>query len=182
MRRAPHAFRSGLDGSENILVASAAAGVPSNGFLDLLVARVRILPQQLQSGHQKARRTISALQAVAIRESLLQWMQLSVLLESLHGGNLGSIGLHREGRARLYRAAVEQHRAGSAIRRVASDVCPGKFKRLPQEFDQQLPRIDFASVLLSVDRHSNWDSWSGVRHTSGLPPRVRRAPGGARFR
>ena len=63
-----------------------------------------------------------ALQAVLLGEGLLDRVELPALLEALDGGDLRSVRLNREHRARLHRDAVDEHGARPAIRRVAPDV------------------------------------------------------------
>ena len=56
--------------------------------------------------------------------------------------DLGAVGLHREQRAGLDAAAVDQDGAGAALARVAADVRAGQEKVLAQEVDQEHARLD----------------------------------------
>src|SRR5260370_36164001 len=55
--------------------------------------------------------------------------------------------MHRQHRAGLDRLAVEQHRAGAAVRGVATDVGAGQAQHLAQEMDQQQARLHLGLAL-----------------------------------
>src|SRR5438552_1736936 len=79
-------------------------------------------------------------------------MQLAAGREALHRRDGVAVGLYGEHRARLDRHAVNQHRTGSAVGRVAPDMGAGEPDRLAEEVHQQQPRLDIGSVLRSVYR------------------------------
>ena len=55
---------------------------------------------------------------------------------------LAPFDLRREHVARLDRAAVDEHRAGAALRGVAADVRAGEGELVAQEIDEQRARVD----------------------------------------
>ena len=103
------------------------------------------------AGHQHAGRAVTALQPVLGHEAGLQRVQRAVLLQALDRHELLAVGLHREHRARLHRAAVHEHGAGAAVRGVAADVGAGQPQILAEQVDQQQARLDVGLVLLAVD-------------------------------
>ena len=66
--------------------------------------------------------------------------------------DLVAVHLHAEERAGLHRLAVQQHRAGAATRRVATDVRASEAEPLAQDVNEQLARLDVEDVLCPVDR------------------------------
>src|SRR3954454_1634853 len=99
-RRGPH----GLD---DVVVARAAAEVAGERLADLLLARVRVLGQQVRPRHDHPRRAVAALEPVVLPERLLERVQAALGAEAFDGGDLRPVGLHREHRAALHGVAVE---------------------------------------------------------------------------
>ena len=104
------------------------------------------------AGHQHPGRAVAALQPVLGHESLLQRVELAVLLQPLHRHELLALSLDGEHRARLHGPAVHEDRAGAAVGRVAPDVGAGQPQDLADHVDQQEARLDVGLVLLAVDR------------------------------
>ena len=69
--------RGRLDRLDDVHVAGTATDVPLDPFADLVVARIRVLPQQRSGAHQHPGRAVSALKRMVIRECLLQAVQLA---------------------------------------------------------------------------------------------------------
>ena len=88
-------------------------------------------------------------------ERLLHGMQLPVRGETLDRGDLGAVGLDAEDGAGLHGDAVEQHGAGAARGRVATDARPREREALAQDVDQQVARLDLELVPRSVDGQGN---------------------------
>src|SRR4029077_6353639 len=95
------------------------------------------------------------LQSVLLVESVLNRIELAVLLQALDGHDLASVGLNRERGTRLHRLAVQQDSAGSAGRGVTADVRAGERKDLADEVDEKHARLDLAFANGSVDVDSN---------------------------
>src|SRR5256885_4841045 len=84
-----------LDGLDDVHIAGAAAKVAADGFADLHLVRLLVARQQGAAGHHHPRRAEAALQAVLLPEALLDGMELAVLLQAFHGGDLRAVGLDR---------------------------------------------------------------------------------------
>ena len=76
-------------------------------------------------------------QTVLLPEAFLNRMELAVLLESFDCGDLTAVRLHGEHGAGLHRLLIEDHRARTAVRRVAPDVRARQPQLIPQEVDEQ---------------------------------------------
>src|SRR5262245_12342095 len=144
-----------LHGPDDVDVAGAAAEVSGDGFADFLLARVLVALEQCRAGHHHARRAEPTLQRVLLGEALLHGMELAALLQAFDGGDLRSIGLHRQHGARLDRIAVHDHRAGAAMRGVAADVGPRHAEHFADEVHQEQARLDFRFVRRAVDGHAD---------------------------
>src|SRR5258706_15524060 len=144
-----------LHGLDDVHVARAAAQVPADGLADLLLARVLVALEERARGHQHARRAESALQAVLLGEALLHRMQLAALLQALDRGDLGAVGLHREHRAGFDRLAVEVHRAGAAMDRIAAHVRARHPEHFGDKVHEQKARLDFRLAHRAVDGYAD---------------------------
>ena len=71
--------------------------------------------------------------------------------EALDGGDLVTVGLDREHRARLHAATVEVHGAGAAVAGVAADDGAGLADSFAQVLHQQGARLDVVGVRDPVD-------------------------------
>src|SRR4051812_11152394 len=121
------------DGVDDVLVPSAAAEVALEAEADVLLARVRILFEQVGGAHDHPGRAVAALQRVLLVERPLHRMQLAVPREPLDRGDVGAFGLHREHGARLDGLAVDVHGARTARRGVTAHVRAGQAESLAQE-------------------------------------------------
>ena len=100
-----------------------------------------IVAQQIERGHQHARRAEAALQAVVLAERLLQRVERRRPRQPLDRRHLGAVGLHGEHQARARGLAVDQDRARAADAVLASDVRAGEPEVLAQEVREQLARL-----------------------------------------
>ena len=76
------------------------------------------------------------------------------------------VGLHREHVARLHAAAVEVHRAGTAVAGVTTDHRPGLAELLAEVLHEQHPGFDVIGHLVPVDGEFDAVPWAhsfGVR-------------------
>src|SRR5262249_2811420 len=126
-------FDGVLNGVDDVLIAGAATEIAGETRADLELRRRWGILEQRHRRHDHPRRAEAALQAVFLPESLLQRMERAVAAETLDGGDLRSVCLDGEDRARLRTAAVEQHRACAALTGVAPDVSAGQPELLAQE-------------------------------------------------
>src|SRR2546427_11631526 len=180
-----HDARRVVDRLHDVHVTGAAAEIPRDRLADLQLRRLLVLLEQGDGGHHHSGSAEAALQPVLLVEAFLDRMELPVLLEPLDGRDRPLIGLHGEHRARLHRAAVEEHRAGAAVGGIAADVRAGHPEVLAEEMDKERARLDVDVVRRSVDRDVDLErplpsarSGRGFdRHLTSLPWRGRRPCG-----
>src|ERR1700760_331099 len=72
-----------LDRLDDVVIAGAAADVAVERLADLLLARLRVVGEQLHRRHHHPGRAEAALQAVAFAKRRLHRMQLAVLGQAL---------------------------------------------------------------------------------------------------
>src|SRR5437870_13357240 len=147
----PQVLGCGLDGLDDVRVPGAAAEVAADGLADLRLGGILVAGEQGAARDHHPRRAVAALQPVLLPERLLDRVQLAVLFQAFHRGDLRALGLDREDRARLHRIAVEQHRAGAAVRGVAADVRAGQAQVLAEQVDEKQSRLDLHAVRSAVD-------------------------------
>src|SRR5207237_4879418 len=97
-----------------------------------------------------------ALESVVFPERGLERVERPLAIgEPLDGRHARAVGLDGKHRARLDRASVELDRAGSALARVAPDVCPGEVQVLAEDLNEEASRIAFHLTTLAVhaERH-----------------------------
>ena len=150
-------FRGVLNGVDDVLIAGAAAEVAGDAVANLLLARRRIVLQQVDRRHDHARRAVAALQAVLFPEALLHRMQLAFRRQPFDRHHRRAVGLHREDRARLRAAAVDEHGARAALAGVAADMRAGEIEMFAQEVHEQRARFDVRFAHLAVDGNGDWD-------------------------
>src|SRR5882762_9814158 len=165
--RLAHFLGRVLHGLDDIHIARAAAQIPADGLADLLLARIPVAYEERARGHQHARRAESALQTVLLGEALLHRMELARLLQALDRGDLGAVGLHREHGAGFDRLAVEVHRAGAAMARIAAHVRARHPEHFADKMHEQKARLDFRLAHRAVDGHADLVH----RHGQLLPAR-----------
>ena len=141
-RAGPDGLGGMTDGGDDVLVARAATEVALDGVPDLVVGRVRVVLEEVDRGHDHARRAEAALEAVLLPEGGLHRVELVTVREPLDGLDLGAVGLDGEHRARLDRPAVHVDGAGAALAGVAADVRAGEVEVLAERLDEQPSRLD----------------------------------------
>ena len=77
-----------------------------------------------------------------LAERLLHGMQRAGRGETLNRCHLRALGLRREQRARLDRAAVDVDHAGAALAGVAADVGAGEVQVFAQELNEKRARLN----------------------------------------
>src|SRR5262249_49193723 len=103
-------------------VAGTATEVPGERSPDRVIVRVRLACEQGGGAHDHARSAEAALQPVVLPERTLDHAELAVFGDALDRRHLGALEPHREERAALERATVDEDRARAALARVAGDL------------------------------------------------------------
>ena len=111
---------------------------------------------------------------------LLDRVKAARRAQALHREHPVPVRHGREHRARLLRGVVQPHHAGPAVRRVAAPVRAGQAQVVPQEMDQQQPRLDLARVVGAVDVDGDLHvRRPGRRRPEPAPPWLGQVPGAA---
>src|SRR5262249_62235680 len=98
-----------------MVVVGAAAKITCQSGANIVRIRVWIPREQAFSAHQLTRRTESTLRPIMVDKCLLQWIEPSVLRETLDRLHGSAIGPDCEVAARVNRLAVQQDCAGTAL-------------------------------------------------------------------
>src|SRR5271163_241716 len=149
-----HFARALGDRLDDVVIAGAAADVAFEPVADRGFVEMRALAiDEVDCGHDHARRAKPALQAVIVLERLLHRVQLAAGGEALDRRHLGVLAARGQNGAGLDRPAVEMDDAGAALRRVAADMGAGQAQVLAQELDEQRSRIEIGRHMPAVYRH-----------------------------
>src|SRR5271166_2771326 len=152
--RARHLARALGDRFHDVVVAGAAADVALEPVADRSLVKIRALAiDEVDRGHDHARRAEAALQAVVVLEGLLHRMQLAALSQALDCRDVRPLAARGEDCAGLDRDAVEMDDAGPALGGVAAHMRAGEAKILAQELHEQRPGIHVRRNLPAVHRH-----------------------------
>src|ERR671915_2629979 len=147
----PHLPGGPLDRLDDPQVAGAAAEVAGEGLAQLLVAGIRMLPQERLHRHQEARSAEPALERVRLMESALERVEAIVAREALDRPERAAARLDRQHQAGPHRLAVELDRAGTADALLAADLRAGETRGVADEVGQERPGLDVALVVPPVD-------------------------------
>src|SRR5580692_7314614 len=132
---------------------------------DVVIARVRVLLQQLMHHEHKTRRAEAALERAAIDEGLLHDRQRAIGIERFDRGDALAVDPGREIKAAGHRLVVDQHGAAAAQALAAAFARAEQIEAL-QQLDQVAMRLDLGRDFLAVEReidvlHAHHSSSSG---------------------
>ena len=133
------------------MVTRTTAEVAFQRMANFRFGWIRIVLQQIGGRHDHAGGAKAALQAVLLAESFLNGVQSAVFGQAFNGGYMGAIGLYCQGGAGLYCLPIYEYGASSTATGIAPDVRASEAECLSKVIHQQLPRLDLAGVLLSVN-------------------------------
>src|SRR4029078_12475213 len=144
LRALAHGLGARRDRFHDVVLAGTAADIAIELVADgLLVEVVALAPHDVDRRHDHAGSAVAALQRIVLAERLLHRMQRPVRLgEPFGGGDVRTLYLPGEGRARLYRLAGDMDYAGAALRGVAAHMRSGEPQLLAQELHQKGARFD----------------------------------------
>src|SRR5712692_8442420 len=111
-----HMFRGILHGTDNVLVACAAADVAFERLTNLSFSGVGVVLQKLGGGHNHAGRAEAALQTMFLPEAFLKGVQGAFGRQSLNGGDFTAVGLHCQDGASFDSFAIEVNNTRAALR------------------------------------------------------------------
>src|SRR5437867_11889237 len=93
-RGSAHRLGGGLHGLDDVDVTRTPAEVALEALADLVFGRVGVLLEKVGRGHDEAGRAVTALQPVLVPESLLDRLELTVLVHAFDCRNPAAVRLH----------------------------------------------------------------------------------------
>ena len=145
-------LRCFLDGSDDFVIAGAAAEIIGKIKPNFMFARVRIFVEQGLGGYEKAWRTNTALQSGAFEETFLNFLQVSATREALDRFDLRAVGLNSQHDAAIDRYTVHDHGAGAAVAVIATFFGAGQSQVLAEHFQQAVAGLAQKLRYFAVDR------------------------------
>src|SRR5229473_1404388 len=121
-----HMFGGILHGTDNVLVACAAADVAFERLTNLSFSGVGVVLQKLGGGHNHAGRAEAALQTMFLPKAFLKGVQVALGRQSLNGGDFTAVGLHCQDGASFDSFAIEVNNTRAALRGITANVGSGE--------------------------------------------------------
>src|ERR1700738_1894864 len=106
--------RGGVDCLAHLLEGAAAADI-GDGFVDVLVGRLRFLLEKRRHRHDHSGLAISALRNLVVDPGFLHLVQCAIGGQSFNGGDLLATGFADQYAARAHRHAIDMDGAGPAL-------------------------------------------------------------------
>jgi hypothetical protein len=137
-----------VDRVDDLLVASAAAEVAGKSLANLVVGRIRDAVKEVMRGHDEPWRTEATLDGSGLDERRLDEIKDVIVRESFDRGDLTTLGLSGEHKARAHEHTVEVDGAGTALTLLTRVLRTRKPKVLAEQKEQAF----FLSDRLGFDR------------------------------
>ncbi len=115
-----------MNGVDNAHIARAAAQIADQRLSDLFFSWLWIPLQQCGGRHQHSWRAETTLYSIVLHKCFLQGTQSPLRSQPFHRDDLPAIGFNSQYHARVYRFAIQQHRAGPALPRLAAILGAGE--------------------------------------------------------
>src|SRR5882672_11103531 len=142
--------RGGVNGFTHLLEGTAAADV-GNGVVDVSVSRLGLVLEQSCDRHNHPALAIAALRNVMVDPGLLNFGQHTIRRQSFNGRDLLADDFVNERAAGPHRGAVDENRAGAALRDAAAIFGAGQPDVVTDRPKQRRVRLDVDIDCLSVD-------------------------------
>src|SRR5882672_2600689 len=142
--------RGGVDCRAHLLERAAAADV-GDGVVDVGIGRLRIVLEQRRDRHDHAALAIAALRNVMVDPGLLNFGQHAIRRQSFNGRDLLADDFANERAAGAHRGAVDENRAGAALRDAAAIFGAGQPDVFTDRPKQRRVRLNVDIDCLSVD-------------------------------
>src|SRR3954451_25435392 len=141
----------GVNGITRLLEGAAAADI-GDGFVDVLVGRLRLLLEQGRDRHGHAALAIAALRNVLGDPGLLDLVQCAIRRQPLDGGDLLADGFRDQHAAGARRDAVDVDGAGATLCNAATIFGAGQAGIFPDRPQKRRIRLDIQFKCFAVDR------------------------------
>src|SRR4051794_35621747 len=141
----PRRLSRAHDRADDAVMGAAAAEIGGKRGAHFVLQRVRVALEQIGRGHDHAVDAIAALRRLLFDEGGLQRMRILDRAETLNGRDLGLAEPPDRRHAGSRGDAVDQYRAGAALREPAAELGAVKLEIVAQNVKQR-------SVRLGIDR------------------------------
>src|SRR6266403_3373463 len=142
--------RGGVDCLAHLLEGAAAADI-GDGFVDVLVGRLRLLLEKRSHRHDHSGLTISALRNVVVDPGLLDFVQRAVGGQTFDRGDLFAAGIADQYATGAHRNAVDVDRAGPALCYAATVFGASQADIFPDRPKQRRIRLDIHVESFAID-------------------------------
>src|SRR5260221_3932231 len=145
--------RGGVDCLAHLLEGAAATDI-GDGFVDVLVGRLRLLLEKRRHRHDHSGLAISALRNVVVDPGLLDVVQRAVGGQPFDRGDLFAAGFADQYAAGAHRNAIDMDRASSTLRNAAAVFGAGQPDIFPDRPKQRRIRLD---ILFLFNQKTAYD-------------------------
>src|SRR5258705_13818290 len=142
--------RGGVDCLAHLLEGAAAADF-GDGFVVVVVGRLRLLFEKRSHRHDHSGLTISALRNVVVDPGLLDFVQRAVGGQTFDRGDLFAAGIADQYATGAHRNAVDVDRAGPALCYAATVFGAGQPDTFPDRPKQRRIRLDIHVESFAID-------------------------------
>src|SRR5258707_10472783 len=150
MAAASSHVRGGVDCLAHLLEGAAAADI-GDGFVDVLVGRLRLLLEKRRHRHDHSGLAISALRNVVVDPGLLDFVQGAVGGQPFDRGDLFAAGFADQYATGAHRNAIDMDRASSTLRNAATVFGAGQADIFPDRPKQRRIRLDIHVESFAID-------------------------------
>ena len=119
---------------------------------DFILARIRVMGQEVGCRHDHAWRTEPTLQTVFFLKTFLEGMQGAVCRHALNGGYRSTIGLDGEQGTGFNGCAINMNGASTALTGIASNVRSCQVKVIPKKINEKCSRVHGSFLHNTIDR------------------------------
>jgi hypothetical protein len=140
---------------QNLVVAGATAEVAGHPFFDLILGGFGVLVEERLGGHDLSRRADPALEPAVLNESLLQWMEPTILCEPFDGFDILALASDGKCQTRTYDTAVDDHAASATNADTATFLGAGEADVIPQGLEKQPVGFQLEVMLFTVNKKPN---------------------------
>jgi hypothetical protein len=146
-----------------MLVGSTTAEVSAYAPADLIGGRVGIGPEKSLHRHDLSGSTVTALEGILFKESLLYRTKLLSFHQPLDRRNFFSFGLHSQGHTRIARLSIDENRAGAALPALATDLGSGQSQFFPEDEKERPTGLNEQAMPSAIDEESDLGQFDGFQ-------------------
>ena len=162
--KVPSGFGSGMDGNANFLEGATATNV-GDGRIDVGIGWLGFSFEKGCGRHDHSRLAIAALRHLMLEPGLLHLGKLAIFFQAFDGLHFLFANCTDRINTRALGLAIDQHRAGAALRYTAAIFGAGEPQLLADCPEQRRRRIHIDRMLLAIDAQVNHENSQGSDET-----------------